>query len=108
MNIANPDLETKRLLKLGVPFTAAAMFEAFFDSVSVALVSRYLGVETLSAFVIAELLIGLSDTLVGGVADTLETLCAHAIGAENYFLAGQVSLAGRLSTISSLFFTIHF
>jgi len=48
-----------------------------------------LGVQSLSAIVLTHLLIGLTDTFIKGVSETLETLCPHAIGTENYNLAGQ-------------------
>ncbi len=88
VRIANPDRETKRLLKLGIPLTTAAIFESLFDAVGVALISRYLGVNALSAYVVAETMLGLSDIFVGGLGETLDTLCSHAIGAANYDLAG--------------------
>lgn len=87
--IANPDRETKRIVALGAPLTLSAVAESLFDAIQVALVSNYLGVDALSAYVVANLLIGLSETFIGGVADALNTVCSHAIGAENYDLAGQ-------------------
>jgi len=83
------DRETNRLMVLGGPFTVAAVSEAFFDAVTLAVVSNYLGVDALSAFVIVNLMIGITDTFIKGVADALNTVCSHAIGAENYALAGQ-------------------
>lgn len=89
VKIANPDKETKRLLALGVPFTLASMIGSFFEAVAVALVSNYLGVNALSAYVVTNLLVGLSDVFINGISDSLNTVCSHAIGAENYKLAGQ-------------------
>lgn len=89
VKIANPDKETKRLLALGVPFTLASVIGSFFDAVAVALVSNYLGVHALSAYVVTNLLVGLSDVFINGVSASLNTVCSHAIGAENYNLAGQ-------------------
>lgn len=87
--MANYDAETKKLLKLGIPFTFSGAIESVFDAIAVALISKYLGINALSAYVVTNLLIGLSETLVGGVSASLETLCAHAIGCNNFFLAGQ-------------------
>lgn len=87
--IVKCDRETNRLVALGGPFTVAAVSEAFFDAITLAIVSNYLGVDALSAFVIVNLLIGITDKFVKGVADALNTVCSHAIGAENYSLAGQ-------------------
>ena len=87
--IVKCDRETNRLMVLVGPFTVDAVSGAFFGAVTLAIVSHYLGVDALSAFVIVNLLIGMTDTFVGGVADSLNTVCSHAIGAENYSLAGQ-------------------
>jgi len=89
VDVANYDAETKKLLKLGIPFTFSGAIESVFDAIAVALISKYLGVNALSAYVVTNLLIGLSETLVGGVSASLETLCAHAIGCDNFYLAGQ-------------------
>ncbi len=76
-------------MELGIPFTLSEVSEAFFDAVTVALISHYLGVNALSAYVVTHLLVGLSETLIDGVYECLGIVCPHAIGAENYFLAGQ-------------------
>jgi len=97
VDIANPDRETRRILRVGVPLTLAAVSQSFFNAVTVALISIYLGVDALTAFVVTNLLIGLSDTFIKGVAHSLNTVCSHAIGAENYDLAGQyVQIASLL------------
>lgn len=89
IDITKIDKESKSILKLGIPLTVSEVAEAIFEAVSVALISRYLGVNALSAYVITNLLIGLSDTFINGVGDALNTVCSHAIGCENYKLAGQ-------------------
>ena len=84
------DRETNRLMVLrGGPFTVTALSKAFYDAVTLAIVSQNLGVDALSAFVIVNLCIGITDQFVKGVADSLTTVCSHAIGAENCSLAGQ-------------------
>lgn len=94
------DNETKRILKLGGPFTVSTVSEAVFDAIIVALISKYLGVEALSAAIVTHLLIGLTDTFVKGVADALNTLCSHAIGTENYNLAGEYVQIAMVTYIS--------
>ncbi|GFH46031.1 hypothetical protein CTEN210_02505 [Chaetoceros tenuissimus] len=89
IEIIQYDQETKRILILGIPFMVSAVAVALFDAITLALVSKYLGVEALSAFIVTNVLLGLTDTLIKGVADALNTVCSHAIGADNYFLAGQ-------------------
>jgi len=89
VKIANPDNETKRLLALGTPLTIAAVVESLCEAVAVALISNYLGVMALTAYIVTNLLIGLSDVFINGVSSALNTVCSHAIGADNYYLAGQ-------------------
>jgi Na+-driven multidrug efflux pump len=87
--IVSCDKETVRILKLGGPFTISTVSHSVFDSIILAIVSKYLGVQSLSAMVVTHLLVGLTDTFIKGVSDTLDTLCSHAIGTDNYTLAGQ-------------------
>lgn len=87
--IARLDNESRAILKLGIPLTLSEVSEASFYAVSVALISRNLGVDALSAYVVTNLLIGLSDTFISGVGYALNTLCSHAIGCGNDTLAGQ-------------------
>jgi Na+-driven multidrug efflux pump len=94
------DNETKRILKLGGPFTVSTVSEAVFDAIIVALISKFLGVEALSAAIVTHLLIGLTDTFVKGVADALNTLCSHAIGTENFNLAGEYVQIAMVTYIS--------
>jgi Na+-driven multidrug efflux pump len=101
--IVKCDKETQRILRLGGPFTISTVSEAGFDAIILALVSKYLGVEALSAAIVSHLLIGLTDTFVKGIAGALDTLCPHAIGTENYNLAGEyVQIAMVMYIIISL------
>jgi hypothetical protein len=50
------------------------IIKSFDDAVTLAIVSHYLGVDALSAFVIVNLLIGITDQFVKGVADSLNTV----------------------------------
>ena len=87
--IANFDSESRRILHLGIPFTMSALSEALFDAITTALISNYLGVKSLSAYIVVNMLIELSTLVSGGLVESVDTICAHAIGAENYQLAGQ-------------------
>ena len=89
VSLAEPDNEIKRIIRLGIPFTLSTVSEAFFDAVIVAVLSRFLGTNAVTAYVLVELLLGLSDELIGGIIDAEGTICAHAFGAGNNFLAGQ-------------------
>ena len=83
------DKETKAIMVLGGPFTVAAASYAFFDAMALALISNYLGVNELSAYVLVNLFIGLTDQFIKGIANSLNIVCSHAVGADNHYLAGQ-------------------
>ncbi len=87
--IAKYDDETKAIMKLGGPLTLSSVTYDIFDAISTALISRYLGVDALAAYIVTNLLIGLSECLIDGLGSSLNTLCSHAIGMENHKLAGQ-------------------
>lgn len=88
-DIAHIDKESKRIIQLCWPMTLSSGIDALFDVIGSALVANYLGTNALIAYIITDLLIGLTDVFLGGPADALNTLCAHAVGAENNHLAGQ-------------------
>ena len=99
-DIAYVDKESKHLLELCWPLTLSSGLEAFCEVLSVSIIANYLGTNTLTAYVVTDLLIGLTDTFLTGPADALNILCSHAIGAENYNLAGQyVQIAAVLYLI---------
>ncbi len=83
--------------------TIAGALESVWDAIAVAIISKYLGVNALQAYIVTNLMIGLSETAIGGVGGAVETLCSHAIGAQNFFLAGQyVQIASLVYFLISL------
>lgn len=101
--IVKCDKETQCIIRLGGPFTISTVSEAGFDAIILALVSKYLCVEALSAAIVLHLLIRLTDAFAKGIADALGTLCPHAIGIENYNLAGEyIQIAMVMYIIFSL------
>ena len=90
-------------MKLCGPLTLSTVCYDIFDAVSTALISRNLGVDALAAYIVSNLLIGLSECLIDGVGSALSTLCSHAIGMKNFKLAGQyVQIAGVFYFIFSI------
>ena len=89
IDIAQPDNETRRIMKLGIPFTLAVVMESVFENVELALVGNFIGTDELAAYAMADLLMGTTDEFIGGLYDAAMTVCPHAIGAGNNFLCGQ-------------------
>ena len=101
--MATWDFETKEIVKLAAPLIVSSLTYEVFDAISTALISIYLGTEALQAYIVANLLIGLSDTFIDGVGYALNTVCSHAIGVDNHKLAGQyVQIAGVIYGIFAI------
>jgi len=103
VSMATWDFETKEILKLAAPLIISSVTYEVFDAISTALVSLYLGTEALQAYIVSNLLIGLSDTFIDGVGYALNTVCSHAIGMDNHKLAGQyVQIGGVIYGIFAI------
>jgi len=87
--IAAPDVEFKKLLKLAGPYTFSDIMESLFENVVLAIVGNYLGTTELSAYAAVDILLGMSDDFIGGIVDATMLLVPHSIGAGNNYLAGQ-------------------
>lgn len=94
------DHEYRRILKLSVPYSISGLMNGILETISVALVAHYLGTESVAAYTLVELVLGLTSEFVGGIVAAEATLCSHAVGAKNYKLAGQyVQLSAIVYTI---------
>jgi len=83
------DDETQKILRLGLPYTFSNVsFELFFN-VCLILVSQCIGTKHVAAYALVHILVELTDGVLCGPIYSCNTLCAHAIGAGNPFLAGQ-------------------
>jgi hypothetical protein len=102
VRLAEWDHEMKRIAKLCVPYSITALLEGIVDTITVALVAQYIGTEAVAAYTIVSLILGLTSEFLGGILATEATLCSHAVGAENYKMAGQYV------QVCSLLFTLLF
>mmetsp|Transcript_3605 Transcript_3605/g.8012 ORF Transcript_3605/g.8012 Transcript_3605/m.8012 type:complete len:341 (+) Transcript_3605:674-1696(+) len=94
------DREMKRLVKLSVPFSLSALLIGVVDIFMVAIIAQFLGTEAVAAYTIVDILLGLTGVFINGLLSTEATLCSHAVGAENYKLAGQyVQISAFLYTV---------
>ena len=83
------DFESKRIVTLSIPFVLTALLLGINQTITVSLISQFVGTDAVVAFVIVELVLGLSHQFFGGIVSTEATLCSQAVGARNYKLAGQ-------------------
>ena len=83
------DYETKRILRLAIPFTFSALAGTGSDLIVVAIISQNLGTDDMVAYAMVELIVGVSSSFMGGWIEAVSSLGSMAYGAENYELAGQ-------------------
>jgi Na+-driven multidrug efflux pump len=89
LDVAEWDFEMKRLVALSIPFSLTAVANGAFETVRVALVANFIGTEAVGAYTIVLLLMGLTEEFFGGFTLTSASLCSQAVGAKNYFQAGE-------------------
>jgi len=83
------DHETKRILRLSIPFTLSELIAAIAEVIVLGIVSYQLGTGALSAFAVTETLIEITTEFAMGVVDAQSSLTGHAYGAKNNVMAGQ-------------------
>jgi len=101
VEIAEPDNEAKRIVRLCIPYTLGEVSEAIFEVIGMGIIGRVIGTESLSAYVVVEMLVGTSGEFIDGIIDSQSTVASHAIGAGNNYLAGQyVQISAILYTMA--------
>lgn len=89
LDLVSYDDETRRILRLAVPFTASALVESVLGLVELAIVSFYLGTEAMVAFVLVDIIVGISSAFVGGFIESVSSLTSMASGAGNNRVCGE-------------------
>lgn len=101
------DVETRRIIKLSIPFATQALFTGGLDTLTVGVVGKLIGTREVSALVVTVLLVQVTTKFVGGFHEALATLCSQAIGAKKHRLAGKyVQLAVIFYTVSYMPFAV--
>jgi O-antigen/teichoic acid export membrane protein len=83
------DKESRYLLLYSIPFAIYSVGHALMENACLVMVGNFIGSKELAAYVLTILLTDLSGQFLRGVIHANTTLCAQAIGANNYHLAGQ-------------------
>jgi len=89
MELVRYDKESKEIMKLAVPFTIGEIIDAIFEMIDIALIGQFMGTRALSACIIAETMLDLTDEFVGGIIDASGTIIPQSVGIGNNYLAGQ-------------------
>jgi len=89
ISIIRYDNETKRLLRLSIPFTITAIIFTTSDLLILGFISQYLGTDAMVAFAIVDLTVGTTSAFLGGFVEAVSSLGSMAFGAKNYFAVGQ-------------------
>jgi len=83
------DREMKRILRLAIPFVLCGIVSTLAENATMALVSLRIGTDAVTAYVVVDVILSITNELIHGILDSESTLCAHAYGAGNNLLAGQ-------------------
>ena len=89
LDLASYDNETRRILRLAVPFTISALLETVVDLVELALVSFYVGTEAMVAWALVDIIVGIGSEFLGGFIESVSSLTSMASGAGNNRLCGE-------------------
>ena len=97
--IVRYDHESKRILRLAIPFSCTAIAKTSSELFILAIISNTLGTDDMVAYSITYGIVGISFAFMGGWHDAVTTLVSMAYGAENYELAGQYLQTACISYI---------
>ncbi|KAL3785641.1 hypothetical protein ACHAW5_007642 [Stephanodiscus triporus] len=87
--VARYDRETKRILRLAIPFMFSAIAKTASELIIVAIISHTLGTNAMIAYTITYGLVGITFSFMGGWHEAVSSLASMAHGAENHELAGK-------------------
>jgi Na+-driven multidrug efflux pump len=82
------DAEMENILSLALPYTVRTIIENVFSLLEAGVIGRFLGTSSLTAYYIVDMGVGFATMFLHGMLSSLTVLVSHAIGAENYTLAG--------------------
>ena len=102
-NILSFDQETRSILRIAIPFTISGLASASLANICLALVGHHIGTKPVTAYAIVHILVSLTGALTKGPITALTSVCSHAVGAGNDYLAGQYL---QLSILLYLFLSI--
>ena len=89
LELGKYDNESKRILRLAIPFMTNNLIKTIADLACLAVISQYLGTDPMIAYAMVEVIVGVSSAFMMGWIETVNSLGAMAQGAENLELVGQ-------------------
>ncbi|KAL3784819.1 hypothetical protein HJC23_013859 [Cyclotella cryptica] len=89
ITLAKYDNESQRILRLAIPFMTNNLIKTLSDLILLAIISQSLGTDSMIAFAMVEVIVGVSSSFMMGWIETVNSLGAMAQGAENYELVGK-------------------
>jgi MATE family multidrug resistance protein len=98
-SIVRYDRESKRILRLAIPFSCSAIAKTTSELIILATISKTLGTDDMVAYSMTYGIVGISFQFMGGWHDAVTTLVSMAYGAENHELAGKYLQAACISYI---------
>jgi Na+-driven multidrug efflux pump len=89
IKLAKYDNESQRILHLAIPFMTNSFMKTLADLILLAIVSQSLGTDSMIAYAMVEVVVGVSSSFMMGWIETINSLGAMAQGAGNYELVGK-------------------
>jgi len=97
------DYETKKILSLAIPYTVSGLASSIMSNICLGLIGHYVGTKAVAAYVLVQILLGLTDGVLHGPISACTSVCSHAVGASNPNLAGQyIQIAMGIYLLSSI------
>mmetsp|Transcript_34971 Transcript_34971/g.64738 ORF Transcript_34971/g.64738 Transcript_34971/m.64738 type:complete len:730 (-) Transcript_34971:83-2272(-) len=88
-SIVKYDYETKRIIRLVVPFTLSGVTCTMADLICLALISHTIGTDSMVAYMMVDAIVGITSSFTYGWIDSISSLTSMAYGAENYEMVGR-------------------
>jgi len=90
--LASWDSEMKYIVHMAIPYTLHAIAVNVFELGELAVIGQLMAnndADVLGSFLAVDLILRLATMLLDGAIGSLKVLCSHAVGADNYVLAGK-------------------
>lgn len=86
LHLFRRDRETKKILKLAIPYSITGLIDSFSSLVILAIIGRQMGTRELSAYVMVSYMVEITTMFLDGIVTTTTTVASQAIGSGNYAL----------------------
>ena len=97
MAISSWDIQMKRIVKLSIPYCTQALITGLMDTLTVAVIGKFIGTRDVSAYVIVNLMVALTSEFIGGTNE------ASIINPVYMVVLGECSERSTIRTLASTY-----